>query len=195
MLRGVRKHLLAVALLLPAFACTEAAAPGELIGNFALVALPDGPGFTDCQLSGLADAGFTFSATLRWEPTDGGAWMVVGPATRDATWDGATFSSTASGTQQFADCQCAQVQVEETVTLALLSRSQATAAGIGCPPNALDGGVPAPDADAGISAPGPTARGFDAVRACGELVDVLRPAATCACAACTVRYRLQGERP
>jgi len=195
MLRAVRARLAAVALLLPALACVDTTQPGELIGTFSLIALPEGPGFTDCQLSGLADAGFTFSATLRWEPTDGGAWMVVGPATRNATWDGVTFTSFASGTQQFADCQCAQVQVDETITLALLSRSQADAVGPGCPPSALDGGVPPPDADAGITAPGPTADRFDAVRACGELVDVLKPAATCACAACTVRYRLQGERP
>lgn len=177
-----------------AFACAEPSQPGEAIGTYALNAIPAGPGFTDCTMAGLADAGFTFSTTLRLEPDGGKAWMVVGTVARDATFDGATFASTAAGTQQFAACNCAQVQVDETVTLALLSRSQADAVGVGCPANALDGGVPAPDADAGITAPGPTQNGYDAVRACGELVDVLTPAATCSCAPCTVRYRLQGER-
>ena len=42
----------------------------------------------------------------------------------------------------------AEVLVEETMTFALLSASQAAAAGPGCPVNPLDGGVPAPETDA-----------------------------------------------
>ena len=89
----------------------------------------------------------------------------------------------------------------ETITVAVLSRSQNDALGGGpCPGNALDGGV-VPNPDAGIFGPGQTTQGYDAVRLCGELTtlvvaDGLVDGGACEarCGGCTVHYQLRGDR-
>ena len=92
--------------------------------------------------------------------------------------------------------------VTETMRVALYSLSQTYASGLPfrCPPNPLDGGVPAPDG--GVVAPAWTPEGFDAVFACGELVDVVRADPTCKCVhdggiptgECVLYYGISGER-
>jgi hypothetical protein len=135
-----------------------------------------------------------FSGTLSREPSTGQAYFTLREHDRLATFDGQVVEATDQAPRRFPQAcgpECGDVVLEETVRVALLSTSQAEALGGACPTDALDGGVPAPD-DAGIRGPGPTPDGYDAVRACGLLVEVVRPPEGCACAACTVHYRLEG---
>jgi hypothetical protein len=88
----------------------------------------------------------------------------------------------------------------ETITLALLSRSQADAVSLNCPADPLGSGTPLPDADAGITAPANTGDGFDAILACGTLTTVLIAtgqdggACAAACLGCGSSYVLSGAR-
>jgi hypothetical protein len=84
--------------------------------------------------------------------------------------------------------------------VSMLSRSQSDAAGGQCPADALDGGTPRSDPDAGVTGPRQTAQGFDAVRLCGVLsTEVVANgldggACSAKCTGCGVRYQLRGDR-
>jgi hypothetical protein len=140
----------------------------------------------------------SFSATLSSEPEAGEAWLTQRELAREADFDGQVLHALAAAPRQLEGCGCERVTLHESITVALLSESQVEALrrrdGDGtCPEGPLDGGIPAPD-DAGIRGPGPTRTGYDALRACGELVNWLEPGADCSCGSCRVVYRLEGTK-
>ncbi len=184
--------------------------PGdEVLGSFAFSAsvLPPLAGEARCNyremtedggVDGGALAGFSFPATVSRLRESGQTWLSLNGAARNATFDGGLLESPAEGVRRFDACSCegVEVRVKESLSLRLLSQSQADVLG-GCP----DGGAAPPvDEDAGILPPRATPSGFDAPIACGELVDELvptyAPGAQCGagCVPCTVRYRLEGAR-
>jgi hypothetical protein len=168
---------------------------GVEMGSFEFQATLTTVGENDagCPYAELPQNGFAFVGG--YSEDEGKVWLTLGGAVREAEFDGQVASSTHSAPRQFPECECATVTMSETLKVALLSRSQHLAAGSACPPNPLDGGVPAPDPDAGVTPPGRTDRGlFDAVRACGELIDEIVPGDGCVCAGCTVRYSVEGRR-
>jgi hypothetical protein len=151
-----------------------------------------------CQLAEVSAASFDFEVRLARTGEDGGATLAVGGYARGASWDGQVVRSTASAERVFAACPCG-LSISETISLALLSQSQAEAGGLRCPPRPLDGGVPAPDADAGITRPAFSAGGFDAILACGELstrLELVPDGGACpaGCVPCTTRFALTGVR-
>lgn len=163
---------------------------GVLIGNFTFTATPVS---NDCPFISVPDGGFTFDAILSHDPSSTKAGMLVANVERDAGFDGQYFVSLQSASRQFSDCgpNCDKTRIDETIRIALLSRTQDEALSHNCPPNPLDGGVPAPDG--GVVLPGPIPGGFDAVRACGEMVDAVVPdGGACTCAACTMVFQLEG---
>lgn len=191
-------------LLLLASCTVPDTGPGdEVMGSFAIVAeeLPppanpaDEP-FPRCTLKEVpADGGFEFTARLSRNRDGGEAFLVIGGVPRDATFDGQVVTSGYRAPRRYEECACVDTELQETLTVALLSTSQNAAVGNACPPNPLDGGVPEPLPDGGILRPDTTPRGFDAVRACGELVDVVQPSGTdCQCAPCWMRYQVRGVR-
>jgi hypothetical protein len=184
--------------------------PGrEKMGTYELTAevvtLADGgldPGYQDCTLRNpgmteLPSSSFPFEVILTRNPDTNETFLTLGGVTRPATFDGQFVESTFFARREFANC-CVGAdgqnlgQLEERLRVALLSRSQSDALGGRCPPNPLDGGVPGPDA--GVTPPGSIGTGFDALRACGELVDVVRPGDCGRCSACTLRYPVTGVR-
>jgi hypothetical protein len=162
--------------------------------------LPDGG--LACSLPDVTRASFRFDAVITREPASGQAWLTLGGGyPRDAGWDGQVVDSVASARRLFPSCRaCPATVATERITFALLSLSQSEAVGRRCPPSPLDGGVPKPDGT--ITGPGQSDQGFDALYACGEvsfqvsLVEPASPESGCdpACADCTVRYTLAGER-
>lgn len=223
LMRRFARALLGMAGLVLAWACTTAKVPGdENLGVYTLTAVPAtsddrGSDGLPCLLDG--GTGFGFEVTLSKSSDGTGAWMTMsGGISRDASWDGRVFSSTASAKRVFAGCGTCTGRVIETIELALLSGSQASSVGFVCPPRALDGGVPVADPDAGITGPGPTGNGFDAVLACGVLTATLEVddagvvdasvadasvldageadggGCPAACRRCTVRFDVTGSR-
>lgn len=170
------------------------------MGTFRFVAEPAWDQ-SNCALSGAPQAEFEFTGTFSRYHGDSEAWLTIDGTWRPATFDGQYIRSMRAAPRRFGECACAEgsvdeVVLEETLSVALVSKSQDEKLGSsGCPDDALDGGIPAVDADAGVLAPGSTPRGFDAVRACGELLDVAvpDPAVHC-CERCTLVYRVKGER-
>ncbi len=190
---------LASALALAAVSCLpEPKYPGnEVMGTFAL----DGKLSDDgCPaLEELPRGGLSFNATYSREKDASRTWLTLGGVSSEASFDGQVVASTRTAERRFSECGCGgDVTVVETLTLALLSSSQSQALEGACPGDAVDGGVPAPDADAGLFGPASGPKGFDAVRACGRLVDEVLAAPegspACACSACLVRYTLSGGR-
>ncbi len=171
---------------------------GQLIGSFTFSATPVSSDCSFAAVPPLGDGGsFTFDAILSRDPASTKAFMRVGNVERDAGFDGQLFVSQASALRHFIECgsNCDSVTLTETLRVVLLSSSQDTAVGNSCPPNALDGGVPAGSPDGGISPPCPSPDSCDVVRACGELIDVVIPdGGSCQCAGCTLSSRVEGER-
>jgi hypothetical protein len=169
--------------------------PGQPIGLFSFSATPV---FNDCALTAtpsIEDGGFTFQGTFSRDPASTQAFFLFGNVQRNAQFDGQILVSPATAPRHFIECVCDPVLVAETLSVALLSSSQDDALGHRCPPNPLDGGVPSPNPDAGILPPCPTPDGCNAVRACGELNDVVLIAdAGCQCAGCSVRFMVDGQR-
>jgi hypothetical protein len=145
---------------------------------------------------------------------DGGRvyWTALG-VSRDAGYDGqyAWLESLAEErwfTACVVDGGTCVTTVTETMRVALLSVSQIYAVGLPphCPANPLDGGVPVSGIgpDGGVVAPPgftETATGFDVVRACGELVDIVDASPECGCvkdggipSRCVLWYGLDGYR-
>jgi hypothetical protein len=158
-----------------------------------------------CPLVDVVPEAFRFSATVTRETSTGQAWLTLGGGyPRDAGWDGQVLDSVAAVRRLFPSCGgCRTTIATERIRFALMSRSQSEAVGRACPTNPLDGGVPAPPGpDGGITGPGQTAEGFDALYACGELEfsvalqDAGAPEPDCApgCEDCVVNYTLVGER-
>jgi hypothetical protein len=189
--------------------------PGsENLGTYVMTAepirgLPDGgagealgDGRLRCALPDVPQVSFGFEVIVTREPSTGQAWLTLGGGyPRDAGWDGQVLDSESSARRLFPSCRaCPATVATERITFALMSLSQSEAVGRRCPENPLDGGVPRPDG--GVTGPGPGEQGFDALYACGEMtfrVSLVEPAAPesgCdpACADCTVRYTLAGER-
>ena len=151
-----------------------------------------------CTLPGIADNGFEFSGTFSRFRDGGATFLTLNGLSRDAGFDGQVVSSSHSAPRSFGlsdggSCAPCEMRVVETLSVALLSKSQSAAVGDRCPANPLDGGVPSDDAR--VTLPGSTATGFDAVRACGELLEQISGTGPCdpACA-CLLQYRLTGER-
>ena len=188
------------AVALAACACLpEPKYPGnEVMGTFEFEATAlsdDCVGFME-----VPDGGFTFSGTFSRQTDNSQAWFTLGGISREATFDGQVLKSerTAPRLLRELDGGAANVNVVETLVVALSSRSQDAKLEGNCPADPLDGGLPEPNGDLGIFAPGTTPQGFDAIRACGELTDevVPDPAAvpSCECVGCTLRYRVRGDR-
>ena len=163
---------------------------------------PDGGplGPRECELIEVTAGDFSFNATLTRQSTSERAWMTLNGYSREGTFDGQVLTTTAEADRVFAACSKCTTRVVETITVAVLSRSQNEAVRSECPENAIDGGL-AVDPDAGTVAPGKTAQGYDAVRLCGELTTEvvalgLVDGEACApeCSGCTVRYQLRGDR-
>lgn len=192
--------------------CPPAPPPGDQpMGSYAMSATGGERGFVSevdagvdgglsCQLVEVTAADFTFDAVLTRESTSERAWVTLTGYSREGTFDGQILTSEASASRVFAACSKCSTRVVETMTVAVLSRSQIEAAGGQCPPHALDGGVASPN-DAGLTGPRQTPQGYDAVRLCGELTtlvvaDGLGDGGACdpMCGGCTVRYQLRGER-
>ena len=141
--------------------------------------------------------GINFAATFS-RFSDGGAVLVtLRNVSRAGAFDGQVLTSTYSAPRNFTlpdggRCAC-EMRIVETISVALLSKSQSSAVGERCPEAALDGGIP--KADAGVSLPGTTQFGFDCVRACGDLVDEVVGDGNCdPLCACSLRYSLVGDR-
>ena len=185
---------------------TETQVPGsEVMGTFAFSSATGVPSEPSCVL--LSDLGgnvapeLHFQAVLSREQETGEAWYTLRGTSHEAGFDGQVVRVVSRAERQFAACipadqpertDCAKVFVEETLEVALLSRSQNDALAGRCPAEAPWDGIPPPDG-AEIHGPGTTPTGFDAVRACGVLVDRLVPEEGC-CAPCSVAYRVEGVR-
>ncbi len=173
--------------------------PGdENLGTWAFTAVPEA---ISCALADVPDAGFQFSGTYTRNRDGGQVFLTLNGVSRNANFDGQVVSSELTAARSFAECMPCTTEVQETLRVSILSRSQSEAAGNICPERPLDGGTPAPNDAGTITAPGPTNNGFDAVRACGELVDqvIAKPPAGGAacnpkCGGCSLRYRITGER-
>jgi hypothetical protein len=154
--------------------------------------------FTSC--SGRVDTPYCSAANT------GQVYFTATSSDRPAGFDGQyAWLEPLSEPREFSACivdggSCLTT-VTETMRVALYSLSQTYASGLPfrCPPNALDGGVPAPDG--GVVAPAFTPQGFDAVFACGDLIDVVHASPGCACVRdkmiptgeCAIYYRVTGE--
>jgi hypothetical protein len=204
----------ALALALTWLACPAKPLPGDLaMGQYATSATGGAIGFVSeagsdggmvevstCQLEEVTAADFDFTAVLTRDSASDRAWVTLNGYTREGTFDGQVLTSRAEASRVFAACGKCSTRVVETLSVAVLSRSQTDAVGDQCPADALDGGVVA-NADAGITGPGLTSQGYDAVRLCGELTtlvvaDGLVDGGPCEpkCGGCTVHYQLRGER-
>lgn len=189
--------------LLTLTACPVPAPPGdERMGQYALTATSVER--EACELEEIARDGggydFTFEAVLTRDSTSDAAYVTLNGYSREGTWDGQVLTAEASASRVFVDCSDCATKLVETISVAVLSRSQNEALQGQCPPNPLDGGVPAPN-DAGVTGPGLAAAGFDAVRLCGELVtrvvaEGTQDGGACdpRCSGCTARYQLRGDR-
>lgn len=196
-----------LALLAVCAACVVTPPPGDVVmGVYALHAQPVD---LNCGVAEVADGGFVpfdFDVTLTQQSDASTAYLTTSGCepsnsncVRDASWDGQVLTSTASAARVFGSCGSCSTQLVETIALSMFSRSQAEAVGLGCPPEALDGGTPSPN-DAGITRPGITSAGFDSILACGELRTTLvatnQDGGSCAaeCLSCTTRFVLTGAR-
>jgi hypothetical protein len=197
----IRRRLLLVSLPVVAIAiacASETVYPGDLvIGMFDFHAQADGPR-TDCKADGgdftrLVDGGFDFSGTFSRDSVDGGVWFTIDGFSRTATFDAPSqrYVSTHRASAQIPSCgeSCKGAEIEETISVVVLSDSQDESIGSRC------GNLP----DAGLpdgSVPGPTVNGYDAERACGELkVTFLPGKENCKCVtSCTAVYGVEGKR-
>jgi len=151
-----------------------------------------------CEIPEVSGPDFSFQASFSRDSATGAAWFSLNRVLRDAAFDGQVLSTTYEAPRSFGEvCGGCTTTLQESVWVAILSQSQNEAAGDGCPEAALDGGIPA---GPGITPPGSVSTGFDAVRACGELLDVVSATALegqecdVRCGRCALRYRLAGAR-
>jgi len=161
--------------------------PGEFLQTFRFSAtLAE----SNCDPVDVPDAGANFEAILSREKEGSRAYLTVNRFARDAGFEGQSVVSAHAAQVPFDTCgaSCEAPTLNETMRFTLLSQSQLDALGGKCPTPladgtvALDGGVAA-NLDAGT---------FDAVRACGRLVDEMMPGNNCTCSACKATYLLEG---
>ena len=184
-------------------ACTKAPGlPGtQNLGSFRLRST-----LLDAGCPFEAPAGFEFEATLSANDDYSEVFLTMGDLSESVSFDGQAVSSLRSAVRQVElscapESTCSDAILEERLQWVLLSKSQDEALQratktAGCPED-IKKVLPLPDVDAGIVAPGPTPRGFDAVRVCGTLVNDVVPQAVegCGkCQGCQMRYRVTGER-
>lgn len=170
--------------------------PGDVqMGTYAFTATPLE---LDCAVDDIPQGGFAFTGAFSQQSTTGEAWFRLNNVVREASFDGQVARATYAAPRSFgAQCDGCTTELRESLAVALLSKSQNGAAGDRCPEGALDGGVPV---GPGVTPPGPVAQGYDALRACGEMVDEIvatpNEGASCdpACGQCRLRYRLEGAR-
>jgi len=192
-------------LLLPVLALigaclSETTLPGDLvIGTFDFQAQANWAR-SDCKPDGgdfnrLSDGGFGFSGTFSRDSVDGGVWFTIEGFSRKGTYDAPTqrYTTVHRAGAQLASCGegCKGAQIEETMSVVVLSDSQSRSIDGGCANLPTDGGLP------DGSVPAPTANGYDAERACGELKVVFLPgtSGTCKCVtSCTALYGVEGKR-
>lgn len=212
---------LAVVAMISARCSAPAHFPGDLIGTFEFVTtvpidvdggviwplgagpVPDIFARSTCSLAELPLSNFQFEATFSEDGGADQAWMTINGFVRPATFDGQIFESVYEAPRQYSDCTCdagtPTPTLRETLTVALLSASQAQWVQQqpvlldGCPWNPLDGGLP-PPAGSGTTQPRFTTAGFDAVRACGVLVDIIDAGAGCSCTGCRMHFPISGPR-
>ncbi len=179
--------------------CPAPIPPGDVaMGQYAMTA--SGAVRDQCALDEVNGADFTFNATLTRDSASQVAWVTLNGYSREGTFDGQVVTNSAEANRVFVRCAKCSTRVVETLTVAVLSRSQNEAVSGLCPESALDGGVTT-KLDAGIVPPGLTTQGYDAVRLCGGLMTTvvalgIADGGACAqeCSGCTVRYQLRGER-
>lgn len=174
--------------------------PGdENLGNFRLHAVGS------MKLCDLAFVGsFDQDLTLSRSSDGGGFFFVLDGQVFDGGFDGQVAQHSVTGLSAFnladgGNCNQCKMTVTDSMALALLSKAQSSALADMCPDNPLDGGVPVIGADGGDIRPVMTDGGFDAVRVCGEIHDVVSGEGAgffcdTACAMCRVTYRVTGER-
>jgi hypothetical protein len=178
---------------------SEAVLPGDVVvGLFRFHAQspePSDGGSTNPDMSRLTDGGFDFEGTFSRESVDGGAWITVDGFSRVATYDTVTqrYVSTQRSSAPVPSCgeACQGAEIEETLSVVVLSDSQSQSIGDQCEKLASDGGLP------DGSVPGPTVNGYDAEKACGDLWVTFIPGTrgTCTCEKpYTARYGVEGER-
>lgn len=179
--------------------CPVAPPPGDEQMGLYLVQARDGE--RACELDEMSAADFEFDLALSRFVATNQAFVTLDGTSRAADFDGQVVRSVATASRVFGACRGCNTRLIERLEVAVLSRSQAMAAGGDCPAQPLDGGVPAPGADGGVALPGPTSEGYDAVRVCGELetrvvADGTADGGACEpqCGACTVKFRLNGAR-
>ncbi len=175
--------------------------PGdEAMGSYAFHAewIPTDPA---CVLRDVSSSPIDFTGSFSRFRDGGGVFLTLNDVPRDAGFDGQIVTSTHSAPRTFSladggTCGGCQMRLYESLTVALLSKSQSAALGDKCPPNPLDGGIPGPDA--GVSLPGSTSTGFDAVRACGILQEHIVGTGSCDpdcnSPSCQLDYVLTGAR-
>ncbi len=195
-----RRFLWPLCMLLSSACVSEPVYPGDLVvGLFGFHAQADWAR-TDCNPDGgdfsrLSDGGFDFTGTFSRESRDGGAWLTVNGFSRPALYDAAAqrYVSTQRSGAPVPSCgeACLGAQIEETLSVVVLSDSQSRAMGSRCANLPTDGGLP------DGSVPGPTVNGYDAERACGNLRVTFLPGTSGVCnckTACTAVYGVEGER-
>ena len=149
------------------------------------------------DFSRLQDGGFDFAGTFSRDSVDGGVWFTIDGFSRQATFDAQTqrYTTYHRTTAQLPSCGegCEGAEIEETMSVVVLSDSQDRRIGSRCA-NLVDGGLPVGE---GLSPPGPTVNGYDAERACGELKVVFLPgkSSVCKCVtSCAAVYDVEGKR-
>jgi hypothetical protein len=186
-------------------ACLGKKYPGsEIIGTFeftAFVPSSDARPPGTCDFSEMPSEDFVFTGTFSRNP-DGKTFFTLGDKDRAATFDGQIISSSQSAPRLFDECNCPDdTEVDETLTVALLSRSQTDRLSdpTRCPADPLGAGVPPVGGD--VTGPGSTGSGFDAVLACGTLTDNVVVKDSCPtradgsrCEDCGASYAVQGAR-
>lgn len=185
--------------------CVEVpATPGEeVLGNFELAAEPVS---STCAYDEASGSPLAFTIRVARALDGGEVSVTLNGIERPATFDGQVLRTSYRVPRSFADCSCSAEQrdagcacsgvtLEEQLEVALVSLEQDDVLGRTCPASPLDGGVPTVGVDGGaLALPVTTPRGFDAVRACGELWDDIQPGQGCFCAACSMRYAVRGVR-
>ena len=203
MLRSALPSLLAAAVLWAA--CTRASpAPGEPLGTFHFQAAALTIGNTECQFREVPDGGFEFTGSF--SAVDGGptAYFTANDKTRVGTFDGQRFESVYPGptddpvSRTFeVDAGCGnRFLVQETLRAVFLTAAQLVPSSSRCQqdPEAFYDAGGTVDPDAGIFRPTLGPEGYDAVGACGVLIEYIQPANPCDFPACTLVYRIDGTR-
>ena len=194
-----RLFLLAAALALSGCDCGSAVVkpPGDqVLGVFDFKAKGI---FAACGLRTPA-AEFGFVGTFSRFRDGGPVFFSDGVSRYDAGFDGqlASFEKSERGGFALLDggaCTGCELRTVQVGNIMLLSQSQSLAVGDACPTNALDGGVPGADDAGTITLPRALDDGgFDAVRACGEVVIQVTGEGFCdsACYSCRLHYRWNG---